>query len=82
MIINYCTAICFVMIGLNLIIIYSKLKAIDKLYTSWREHTLHLEKLINDLYSHQRDNAKSLNEAFKRIHNLEEGSGTYFKSQL
>ena len=69
---NYCMIICFVMIGVNLIIIYSKLKAMDKLYTSWREHTLHLEKLINDLYARQRDKDKSLGRAFKRIQVLEE----------
>jgi len=69
---NYCMVICFVMIGVNLIVIYSKLKAMDKLYTSWRAHTLHLEKLINDLYARQRDDAKSLGRAFKRIRVLEE----------
>ena len=68
---DYCMVICFVMIGINLIVIYSKLKAIDKLYTSWREHTLHLEKLINDLYAREKYDNKSLCRAFKRIQVLE-----------
>lgn len=68
---DYCMIICFIMIGTNLIIIYGKLKSIDKLYTSWREHTLHLEKLINDLYARQRDDVKNLGRAFKRIQELE-----------
>lgn len=72
---NYCMIICFLMIGVNLIIIYSKLKAIDKLdrlFVSWREHTLHLEKCINDLYVSQRDDVKNLNRAYKRIQELED----------
>lgn len=69
---DYCMVICFLMIGINLIIIHSKLRAIDKLYTSWRAHTLHLEKLINDLYARRKDDNKRLDEAFKRIQELED----------
>ena len=72
---DYCMVICFVMIGVNIIIIHSKLKAIDKLdklFVSWREHTLHLEKCLDNLYVLQEDDVKNLDRAYKRIQELED----------
>ena len=69
---DYCMIICFVMIGVNLVVVYSKLKEMNRLYTSWREYTFKLEKNVNNLYTYQRDDVKNLNRESKRIQALED----------
>lgn len=64
--------ILFAVCGVGLIALGLSLIKLDKLTTSWAAEVLHLTKVINGVDRRRFDDAHRLDEAFKRIQELEE----------
>lgn len=64
--------ILFAVCGIGLIALGLSIMKLYNLVDSWMAETLHQTKLINDLYASRKDDNHRLNEAFKRIQELEE----------
>ena len=64
--------ILFAVCGIGLIALGLSIMKLYNLVDSWMAETLHQTKLINDLYASRKDDNNRLNEAFKRIQELEE----------
>lgn len=64
--------ILFAVVGIGLIAFGLSLVKLDGRVDSWMMEVLHNVKLINDIDNRQTDNDKRLDEAFKRIQDLED----------
>ena len=81
--------ILFAVCGIGLIALGLSLFKISDRVDCWITEVMRLMKLITDVDNHRSADSDRLDEAFKRIKELEErvlvleeGHGTYFKSQL
>lgn len=64
--------ILFAVVGIGLIALGVRLAKLDTLVDSWMAEMLHLTKAINDVDGRQFKDSRRLDEAFKRIQELED----------
>jgi hypothetical protein len=65
--------ILFAVCGIGLIALGLSMVKLSRLVDSWQVEELRQIKFINDLYARRKDDNKRLDEAFKRIQELEDG---------